>query len=251
MHASGDLLHDPSPGWSQSGGAGSRIPQPGIAGVRGPRYGCGMARPLRPLADREAMLALALAGLGFVSMEATLPAAGVLGVRAIRSKRAGDGCEPVIGILVLGVAWLSFLLGYPTLRSVAITAWHADDVLRIIGFLAGWIVLAFGAFVLATFLLHVHPERWVARAAARAGIVAIATAGLLQAYTVTADKRTVSDLCGTSNADCLGRTPWSSLVPALAIGVAWLVASLILPSIMRSWDDLRRRLRRVRPYRAY
>jgi hypothetical protein len=210
-----------------------------------------MTRPLRPLADREALLALGLAGLGFLSMEATLPAAGVLGVRAIRSKRTGDGCEPVIGVLVLGVAWLSFLLGYPTLRSVAITAAHSDDVGRIIGFLAGWVALAYGAFLLATFLLRAHPERWVARAAARAGIVAIATAGLLQAYTVTADKRTVSDLCGASNADCLGQTPWASLLPAIAFGLLWFTASLILPSVMRSASDLRRRVRRVRPHRAY
>jgi len=207
-----------------------------------------MARRLRSLADREALLALGLAGLGFVSMEATLPAAGVLGVRAIRSKRPGDGCEQAIGILVLGVAWLSFLLGYPTLRAVAITAAQAPDVPRIVGFVVGWLGLAAGALLLANFLLRSHPERWMARAAARAGIVAIAAAGLFQTFTVAADKATVVTTCGDSNADCLGGTPWSSLIPAAAVGLAWFLGSLVMPHVVRFAGNLvdRARWRRLR-----
>jgi hypothetical protein len=207
-----------------------------------------MSRRYRPLADREALLALGLAGLGSVSMEATLPAAGILGVRAIRSKRDGDGCEPVLGVLVLGVAWISFMLGWPTLRSVILTATRAADAWRVVGFVAGWITLAVCSMALANFLLRTHPERWVARAAARAGIIAVAVAGLLQAITVTADKRSVSEACGATNADCLGQTPWSSVVPAVLIGMAWFVAALVLPraiGTVRSWRPLRSR--RPRP----
>lgn len=190
-----------------------------------------MARPLRPLADREALLALGLAGLGFVSFEATLPAAGVLGVRAIRSTRGGDGCGPAVGVLVLAVAWISFMLGFPIVRAVTVTASRADDPVRFIGFVAGWLALASGAFMLANYLLRTHPERYVARAAARAGIVAIATAGLLQTLTVTADGRLVTAACGASNADCLGGVPWSSIAPALAIGALWFGASLTVPRL--------------------
>ena len=190
-----------------------------------------MARPLRPLADREALLALGLAGLGFVSFEATLPAAGILGVRALRSRRNGDGCGPAVGALVLGVSWISFMLGFPIVRAVAITARHADDPWRLVGFVAGWLVLATGALMLANFLLRTHPERYVARAAARAGIVAVTTAGLLQTLTVTADQRLITAPCGTSNAACLGTTPWSSIVPAVAIGGVWFLAAMAVPHV--------------------
>lgn len=190
-----------------------------------------MARPLRPLADREALLALGLAGLGFVSFEATLPAAGILGVRAFRSRRSGDGCGPAVGALVLGVSWISFMLGFPIVRAVAVTARHADDPWRFIGFVAGWLALAKGALMLANFLLRTHPERYVARAAARAGIVAVATAGLLQTLTVTADQRLITAPCGASNAACLGATPWSSIVPAMLIGGAWFLAAMALPRV--------------------
>ena len=208
-----------------------------------------MARPYRTFGEREALLALGLAGLGFISMEATLPAAGVLGVRAIRTKRSTDRGEPVLGVLVLGVAWLSFMLGWPTLRAVFITAMSAEDDWRLIGFVAGWLALAAGVMALANFLLRTHPERWVARAAARAAIVAVAAAGLLQTITVTGDKRAVSATCGASNADCLGQTPWSSLMPALLIGAVWFGVSLLLPlmaDVARTWRP--DRLRRPRPW---
>jgi hypothetical protein len=198
-----------------------------------------MARELRPLADRQAILALGLAGLGFVSMEATLPAAGVLGVRAIRSRRGGTGCDPAVGVLVLGVSWMSFMLGYPTLRAIALTASQAEDRWRITGFLAGWLALAAVAFWLANFLVRSHPERWVARRAARAGLIAIVAAGLLQALAVTSDLQIVGEACGATNAECLGNTPWSSIVPAIAIGVTWFGVSLAL-------SPIRRRIRRAR-----
>ena len=51
-------------------------------------------------------------------MCATLPAAAVLGVRAMRRPRGGDGSEPALGMLALGVAWLSFLLAYPSMRTI-------------------------------------------------------------------------------------------------------------------------------------
>lgn len=212
-----------------------------VAGVGGQDYrGRPMARRLRPHADREAILALGLAGLGFVSLEATLPAAGVLGVRAIRRRGDGSGCDPALGVLVLGVSWLSFLLGYPTLRAIALTASHAQDQWRIAGFVLGWVALALAAFWLANFLVNSHPERWVARRAARAGIVAIVAAGLLQTFAVTAGVSVVGEPCGTTNADCLGATPWASIAPAAAIGAGWFVVSIALEPVLAAW---RRRAR--------
>jgi hypothetical protein len=199
-----------------------------------------MGGRLRPHADREAILALGLAGLGFVSMEATLPAAGVLGVRAIRRRSDGSGCDPALGVLVLGVSWLSFLLGYPTLRAIALTATHAQDRWRIAEFVLGWAALALIAFWLANFLIGAHPERWMARRAARAGIVAIVAAGLLQAVAVTADVPVVGGACGATNADCLGATPWASVVPGAAIGVVWFTVSLATAPLLAAW---RRRAR--------
>ncbi len=194
-----------------------------------------MARRLRPHGDREAILALGLAGLGFVSMEATLPAAGVLGVRAIRRRNDGSGCDPAIGVLVLGVSWLSFLLGYPTLRAIALTASHAQDRWRLAGFVLGWVALAIAAFWLANFLIGAHPERWMARRAARAGIVAIVAAGLLQTIAVTADVSVVGDSCGTAISDCVGATPWASVVPAAAIGLTWFTLSLAFAPLLAAW----------------
>jgi hypothetical protein len=55
-----------------------------------------MARPLRSLADREAILAIGLAGAGFLSLEATLPAAGAL---AVRSKERKLRCPEDISLV--------------------------------------------------------------------------------------------------------------------------------------------------------
>jgi hypothetical protein len=187
-----------------------------------------MARRVRPLADREARLALGLAGVGFVCFGATLPAAGVLGVRAIRSKRIGDGSDPAVGVLVLGISWISFMLAFPIVRSIASTASLADDHLRIVGFVSGWIALAWGAMLLANVLLRIHPERYVAIAAARSGIILIAVAGFLQTVRVTSGDQIFSAPCGTSNADCLGATPWASIVPAAALAGLWFLGSFLM-----------------------
>jgi hypothetical protein len=205
-----------------------------------------VARTLRPIADREALLALGLAGAGFLSLEATLPAAGLLAFRSIRSRRPGNGTGPAVGVLVLGVGWISFLLGYPTLRSVWITASENPDPERGVTFVAGWLALALSTMVLAHFLVRCHPERWMARAMARAGIAAVIAAGALQ-FWITTVVRLQDPLrrCGDSLAGCLGSPPWASLVPAIAVGAAWFLMSLMLMGIARAhpWA-------RVRPARA-
>jgi hypothetical protein len=186
-----------------------------------------MARRLRPLADREAILALGLAGAGFLSLEATLPAAGAIALRSIRAPRNTDGTGPAVGVLVFGVAWISFLLGYPTLRAMWLTATEDGDPVATATFVGGWLALAAAAILLANFLCRCHPERFVARAAARAGIVTVIAAGLLQLTSVTREMLAdPSRVCGMSLTDCVGTPPWSSLAPALAIGGVWFLTSL-------------------------
>jgi hypothetical protein len=128
-----------------------------------------VARPLKPFVEREATWALLLAVLGFVSMYATLPAAAVLSARAVRRRRGGDGSEPAIGVLAFGFVWLSFLLGYPPMRVIALAAvqpggWEPRAFLASVG------VLAIAILLLANVAVRIHPERWVARRAAIAGI---------------------------------------------------------------------------------
>ena len=128
-----------------------------------------MARRLRPFVEREATWAVALAALGFVSMCATLPAATLLGVRAIRRRRGGDGSEPALGVLAFGFMWLSFLLAYPAMRAIVIAAeqpgeWGPRAFLGTLVVLAGIIV------AMATLAVRIHPERWVARRFLLAGI---------------------------------------------------------------------------------
>ena len=201
-----------------------------------------MSRRLRPIADREAILALGLAGAGFLSLEATLPAAGALAIRSIRTPRAADGSGPAVGVLVLGTAWISFLLGYPTLRAMWVTASEQHDPARVVAFVAGWLTLAAAAMWLANFLVRCHPERFVARAVARAGIVTVIAAGLLQFPAVTQTMlEQATRRCGDSLAECLGSPPWASLGPALAIGAAWLALSLAAEALARA--------RRARPIR--
>jgi hypothetical protein len=194
-----------------------------------------MSRRLRPLADREALLALGLAGAGFLSLEATLPAAGALAVRSIRTPRVSDGTGPAVGVLVFAVAWISFLLGYPTLRAMWMTATEHGDPLRVVAFVGGWVALAVTAMLLSNFLVRCHPERWVARGVARAGIVAVIAAGLIQFLETTGVRlQEPSRSCGDSLAECLGSPPWASLAPALAVGVAWFLGSLALTGLTRS-----------------
>ena len=194
-----------------------------------------MARRLRPLADREAILALGLAGVGFLSLEATLPAAGALAIRSIRTPRAADGTGPAVGVLVFAIAWVSFLLGYPTRRAMYISATEHQDPIRVAAFLVGWLALAAAAMLLANFLCRCHPERVMARALARAGIVTVIAAGALQFLAITgAMLQHASRRCGDTLAECLGSPPWASLVPAIAIGGAWLALSLGLAAVARA-----------------
>jgi hypothetical protein len=201
-----------------------------------------MARRLNSLADREAMLALGLAGLGFVSMQATVPAAGLLGVRAIRSTRSGgDGTAPAVGIMVLGVSWLSVMWGLPIVKAVSQTAGRAEDMWPLVGFIAGWVALAVASILLAEFLVRCHPERWVARRAARAGLVAVVASALLQLQTIARTIPFVGGPCGPTNGDCVGTPPWATVGIALLIGAAWFVVSLGLSGAVRAVREHRRR----------
>jgi hypothetical protein len=121
-----------------------------------------MARRLRPFVEREATWAVALAALGFVSMYATLPAATLLGMRAIRRRHGGDGSEPALGMLAFGIMWISFLLAYPAMRVIVIAArqpggWGPR------AFLGTLIVFAAAIVALASLAVRMHPERWIAR----------------------------------------------------------------------------------------
>jgi hypothetical protein len=210
-----------------------------------------MARRLRPLADREAILALGLAGAGFFSLEATLPAAGAIAVRSFRSKRTSDGTGPAVGVLVFAVAWMSFLLGYPTLRAMWLKATEHHDPASAAAFLGGWLALAGSALLLANFLCRCHPERFVARALARAGIVTVIVAAGLQFLAITQTMlQEVTRECGVSLADCVGSPPWVSIGPALVVGASWLAASLALVGLTRvrrdGWQGVRRRARASR-----
>jgi hypothetical protein len=191
-----------------------------------------MTRPLRPIVEREACWAVSLAALGAISLWATLPAAIWLVVRTFR-RRGGDGTEPAIAVVAIGMAWISFLLGYPALISIAETASHASDHARAWGFFAGLALMAVVAAWLVDRVVWIHPERWVARAAAVAGIVVVVVAGALQAFILV----TGFGSCGTplaSNADCVGGTPWIMVGPALAVGIAWFVISILLKEIHRT-----------------
>ena len=138
-------------------------------------------------------------------------------------------------MLVFGTAWISFLLGYPTLRAMWLSATEHHDPARVVAFVGGWLALAATALLLSNFLCRCHPERVVARAIARAGIVTVIAAGFLQFMAVTsAMLQEASRDCGDSLADCLGSPPWASLGPALAIGAAWFSLSLLISSIARA-----------------
>ncbi|MEP6972753.1 MAG: hypothetical protein ABI869_01265 [Actinomycetota bacterium] len=121
-----------------------------------------MTRRLRPFVEREATFAVALAALGFVSMYATLPAAALLGVRAIRGRPGGDGSEPALGVLTFGFVWLSFLLAYPAMRVIVIAAGHPGEWAPR-AFLGSVIALAAVIVVLSRAAVRMHPERWIAR----------------------------------------------------------------------------------------
>jgi hypothetical protein len=191
-----------------------------------------MARRLRPLVEREACWAVGLAMLGAVSLWATLPAAIWLVVRTFR-RRGGDGSEPAIAVVAIGMTWISFLLGYPALVSIAQTAERAPDHARAWGFFAGLLLMAALAAWLVDRVVLIHPERWVARTAAAAGLVVVVTAGAMQASVLV----TGFGSCGgpfARNADCVGSTPWIAVGPALVVGGAWFVISVLLKELHRT-----------------
>ena len=153
-----------------------------------------VARPIKPFVEREATWAVLLAVLGFVSMYATLPAAAVLGMRAVRGGRGGDGSEPAIGILAFGFVWLSFLLGYTPMRVITAAAVHPGGW-EPRAFLASVAALAIVILLLANIAVRIHPERWIARRAAIAGIGVAVCLAFVQAAVLVFS----------------GGTPWSAV----------------------------------------
>jgi hypothetical protein len=202
-----------------------------------------MAR-LRPFVEREAMWATGLASFGAISFWATLPAAVVLAVRTLRRKRdaGGDGSEPAFAALALGLAVLGFWFALPAMFAIVRTAAVAGDPWRAVVFLSGLAGLGGVVVVLSTFSLRCHPERWVARRLAFAALTTIVLAGGLQAALALSRSEGVLPACGrvtSTNADCVGRVPWSVLLPATAMGAAFFVVS-VAASVVR------RRLRETR-----
>lgn len=117
-----------------------------------------------------------MAALGSVSMYATLPAATLLGMRAIRRRRGGDGSEPAIGMLAFGIMWVSLLLAYPAMRVIVIAAERAGGWAPR-AFLGTLVVLSATIVALARLAIRMHPERRIARRFLLAGIgLAIAAA---------------------------------------------------------------------------
>jgi hypothetical protein len=192
-----------------------------------------MARRLRPLVEREAIWAFVLALLGAISMYLTLPASIVLSIRCIAGKRrGGDGSEPAIGALSLGTAWLSFLLAYPTMRTIVAAVLASPDRFRAIGFAIGWAILAGLIGLLVWFMIRSHPERWLARRLAVAGVVTIVAAGAFQLAAAGLTGR--CDVHGGTLIDCVGVTPWIVMAPALLIGGTWLAIALSASALRRA-----------------
>ena len=192
----------------------------------------GVARRLRPLVEREAIWAFVLALLGAISMYLTLPTAILLSVRCIAGKRrGGDGSEPAIGAFALGTAWLSFLLAYPTMRTIVGAAIASPDRARAVGFLIGWAILAAVVGLLVEFMIRSHPERWLARRLAVAGVVTVVAAGAFQLAAAGLAGR--CDVRGGTLIDCVGVTPWIVVAPALAIGGIWLAVALSASAVRR------------------
>jgi hypothetical protein len=128
-----------------------------------------VTRRLRPFVEREATFAVALGALGFVSMYTTIPAAAILGVRAVRGRPGGDGSEPALGMLTFGFVWLSFLLAYPTMRVIVIAA-EQPGAWAPRAFLGSVVALAVVIVMLSRAAVRMHPERWMARRLVLAGI---------------------------------------------------------------------------------
>jgi hypothetical protein len=196
-----------------------------------------MAR-LRPFVEREAMWATGLASFGAISFWATLPAAVVLAVRTLRRKRdaGGDGSEPAFAALALGLAFLGFWFALPAMFAIARTAAVARDPWRAVVFLSGLAALAGVVVALSTYSLRCHPERWIARRLAFAALTAVVLAGGLQAALALSRSVGFLPACGratSTNADCVGRLPWSVLLPATAMGAAFFIVSVATSAMRR------------------
>ncbi len=165
-------------------------------------------------------------------MYLTLPASIVLSARCIAGRRpGGDGSEPAIGALSLGVTWLGFLVAYPTMRTIVAAALGSPDRYRAAGFAVGWAILAATVGALVWFMIRSHPERWLVRRLAVAGVVTVVAAGGFQLAAAGLAGR--CDVHGGTLVDCVGVTPWIVLAPALAIGGIWLAVTLSASALRR------------------
>jgi hypothetical protein len=143
----------------------------GWLGVASARYRCAVATVIA-WSDRRARLALILAALGLPSFGVTVPAAVWLGVGSVRQQRLVSGGEPAMGLIALVVAALSGMM----LSSVL------QKTVEVLGPGSTWpgvlwgIALATVAWISASAILRIHPERRGALRVARSSL-ALATAG--------------------------------------------------------------------------
>jgi hypothetical protein len=122
--------------------------------------------------DRRARLALILAALGVPSFGVTVPAAVWLGVGSVRQQRLASGGEPAMGFIALVVAALSGMM----LSSVLQKTIDVLGLERIWTEILWGAVLAIVAWVSASAILRIHPERRGALRIARS-CLALAMAG--------------------------------------------------------------------------
>jgi hypothetical protein len=128
-----------------------------------------------PLSDRRARLAFVLAVLGLPSMGVTVPAAVWLGVGAVRQERLSSGGEPALGFIALVLAALDVL----TINPVVVRIFALVEPEHAWAGLGTAIALAVGVIAFTVAILRIHPERWGAVFAARAGLIAATTGGAL------------------------------------------------------------------------
>ena len=193
-----------------------------------------MARRLRPLVEREAIWAFVLALLGSISMYLTLPAAIVLSDPVHRGqapgrRRIGAGDRSVRARHRLA----QLPPGLPHDAHDRRARWsRVPDRYRAVGFAIGWAILAGVIGLLVWFMIRSHPERWLARRLAVAGVVTIVAAGGFQLAAAGLTGR--CDVRGGTLIDCVGVTPWIAIAPALAIGGMWLAIALSATALRRA-----------------